>query len=139
VSLRVGEQFQFQVKGYDLEGHPLPVGLIIWNATAGEIDVTGTYAAPLTAGAYQITAQYQAMKAVTEVRVTAGPSKKSKLTWSGVIPSQKWVNFYMKVLAKFASRYDLNLQLDVEITGADGITQQQKEEMGAALARARHE
>jgi hypothetical protein len=57
----------------------------------------------------------------------------TKLIWEGDIAAQKWVNFYMKVLAKFASSHDLQLGLHVEITGNGAISPQKVEEMKAAL------
>lgn len=57
----------------------------------------------------------------------------TKLTWDGDINAQKWVNFYMKVLAKFASNHNLKLTLHVEITDDNNISQQKVEEMKASL------
>lgn len=67
----------------------------------------------------------------------AAPSTSSPLqttlTWDGNIPAQKWVNFYMKVLAKFASNYDLDLRLIVKIASDQGVSAGKVEEMRAAL------
>ena len=61
-------------------------------------------------------------------------TKDSKsLIWQGEIDPQKWVNFYMKILTKFASNHDLKLSLQVEISGGDGISEQKIEEMKSAL------
>jgi hypothetical protein len=57
----------------------------------------------------------------------------TKLTWRGEIAAQKWVNFYMKVLTKFASDHELKLALHVEVAGDSGISPQKVEEMQAAL------
>jgi len=43
------------------------------------------------------------------------------------------MNFYLKVLTKFASHYDLNLTLNLEITNTDGISWQRIKEMQAAM------
>lgn len=51
----------------------------------------------------------------------------------GEVPAQKWVNFYMKVLTKFAANHDLKLALKVEIGGAAGVSAQKIAEMKAAL------
>lgn len=77
---------------------------------------TGTGTGPVT----------EAGKPVPEQGVT-------KLTWNGEIAAQKWVNFYMKVLAKFASNHDMKLLLHVEIANAGTISPQKVEEMKAAL------
>jgi hypothetical protein len=57
----------------------------------------------------------------------------TRLTWHGEIAAQKWVNFYMKVLTKFASNQEMKLLLRVEISGDGSISQQKVEEMKAAL------
>src|SRR4051794_4560453 len=58
----------------------------------------------------------------------AGPASAgsilSKITWSGEIPSQKWMNFYTKVLSKFAAGTGLKLTLKVEISSDAGIPTQ---------------
>ncbi|CAE6753472.1 ATP-binding protein [Nitrospira defluvii] len=57
----------------------------------------------------------------------------SNITWSGEIPSQKWMNFYTKVLSKFAAGMDLKLTLKVEVNSATGIPTQKVEETKVAL------
>ncbi len=57
----------------------------------------------------------------------------TRLTWNGEIAAQMWVNFYMKVLTKFASNHDMKLLLQVEISGDDNISPQKVAEMKAAL------
>lgn len=57
----------------------------------------------------------------------------TRLTWQSDIPAQKWVNFHMKVLTKFASNYDMKLMLPVEISGSKDTSKQKMEEMKAAL------
>jgi hypothetical protein len=57
----------------------------------------------------------------------------ARLTWQGKVDAQKWVNFYMKVLTKFASSHKLDLSLHAEISGNTPISPQKIEEMRAAL------
>jgi hypothetical protein len=56
------------------------------------------------------------------------------LKWSGVITPQKWMNFYTKVLTKFATNKDLKLTLKVEVTVEGEITTQKIEETKVALS-----
>src|SRR3989442_9203024 len=49
-------------------------------------------------------------------------STASGLTWIGEIPPQKWMNFYTKVLSKFASARGLRLTLKVEVTPEGGVS-----------------
>src|SRR5207253_1108751 len=41
------------------------------------------------------------------------PTSASGLAWTGEIPPQKWMNFYTKVLSKFASASGLKLTVKV--------------------------
>ena len=59
--------------------------------------------------------------------------KKTKAEWLGEIPSQKWMNFYIKVLSKFAARNNLKLTSNLKISNPKGISEQKIEEMQAAL------
>ena len=61
------------------------------------------------------------------------PTTSSKVEWRGEIPSQKWANFYLKVLTKFAARHDLKLTLNLEISSDEGITPHKIVEMKTAL------
>ena len=38
------------------------------------------------------------------------------LKWSGEVPAQKWMNFYTKVLAKYATTGGLKLTVTFEVT-----------------------
>lgn len=55
------------------------------------------------------------------------------MTWTGDVPSQKWMNFYTKVLSKFAANSGLKLRLTVEVSPEGGVSQQKVEETKAAL------
>ncbi len=61
------------------------------------------------------------------------PQTFAGLSWSGEIPPQKWMNFYTKVLSKFASGKGLKLRLNVEAAPEGGISKQRLEETRAAL------
>ncbi|MBI4469429.1 MAG: hypothetical protein HY650_08930 [Acidobacteria bacterium] len=57
----------------------------------------------------------------------------SILKWSGEVTSQKWMNFYTKVLSKFAAGKGLTLRVSVEVSPEDGISIQRVEETKVAL------
>jgi hypothetical protein len=57
----------------------------------------------------------------------------SRVHWSGSVPPQKWMNFYTKVLSRFAASKGLNLTLKVDIAPDGGISNQKIEEMKVAL------
>jgi hypothetical protein len=69
-----------------------------------------------------------------------GPNQKkpkqltfASLAWTGEVPPQKWMNFYTKVLSKFATTKGLKLKLSVEVAPEGGISKQKIEETKAAL------
>lgn len=63
---------------------------------------------------------------------TAAPAF-SRVTWRGDVPAQKWMNFYTKVLSKFATQPGLRIGLDVEIAPQGGVSSQKLDEIKVAL------
>ena len=63
----------------------------------------------------------------------AGPAKLAGIRWAGEVPPQKWMNFYTKVLSRFAASPGLKLTISVEIRPSDGLSKQSLEETQNAL------
>jgi hypothetical protein len=61
------------------------------------------------------------------------PASIPRLVWSGDVPHQKWMNFYTKVLSKFATTAGLKLTLRVEVAPVEGISPQKVDETKVAL------
>ena len=57
----------------------------------------------------------------------------STMAWTGEVPPQKWMNFYTKVLSKFAAARGLKLKLTVEVSPEGGLSKQKIEETKSAL------
>ena len=57
----------------------------------------------------------------------------SRVTWQGDVPPQKWMNFYTKVLSKFATQTGLKIGLNVEIAPEGGVSNQKLDEIKVAL------
>ena len=55
------------------------------------------------------------------------------LGWSGEVPAQKWMNFYTKVLSRFATTKSLRLTVAVEVAPEGGVSKQSVEETKTAL------
>ncbi len=55
------------------------------------------------------------------------------LKWTGEVPSQKWMNFYTKVLSRFAASKGLKLTVSVETSRDEAISTQKLEETKVAL------
>lgn len=64
---------------------------------------------------------------------TADPAFLPRLVWSGDVPPQKWMNFYTKVLSKFATAAGLKLTIRFEVAPVDGVSPQKVQETQAAL------
>jgi hypothetical protein len=56
-----------------------------------------------------------------------------RLVWRGDVPHQKWMNFYTKVLSKFAATAGMKLTLRVEVAPTEGISPQKVDETRVAL------
>ena len=61
------------------------------------------------------------------------PASIPRLVWSGDVPHQKWMNFYTKVLSKFAATAGLKLTLRVEVAPTAGVSSQKVDETKVAL------
>jgi hypothetical protein len=59
--------------------------------------------------------------------------KTASLRWSGEVPAQKWMNFYTKVLSRFATTKSLRLTVTVEVAPEGGVSKQAAEETKTAL------
>ena len=69
-------------------------------------------------------------------KLTKPPSAQTgarSLTWNGEVPPQKWMNFYTRVLSKFATAGGLSVTVRVDITPEGGVTEQKIEETRGAL------
>ena len=64
---------------------------------------------------------------------TSQPAGINRVTWQGDVPPQKWMNFYTKVLSKFATQTGLKIGLNVEIAPDGGISNQKMDEIKVAL------
>ncbi len=71
-------------------------------------------------------------KTVKPVPPTGQKGDFKKLFWSGSIPSQKWMNFYTKVVTRFAADKGLKITVTVE-TSQDSISLQKVKETKVAL------
>jgi len=73
-----------------------------------------------------------------EATVASPPSKPGKeglktISWSGEIPPQKWMNFYMKIISKVVKSENLKLRVSIEVSDPKGMSEQKIEEIKLAL------
>jgi hypothetical protein len=57
----------------------------------------------------------------------------SRVTWQGDVPPQKLLNFYTKVLSKFATQAGLRIGLNIEIAPQGGVSSQKLDEIRVSL------
>lgn len=55
------------------------------------------------------------------------------IEWSGEVPAQKWMNFYTKVVSKFAAGQGVKLKVTFEAMPEGGVSKQKLEETRAAI------
>ena len=75
----------------------------------------------------------QPLTDVGDQRRQPTPQQKAEITWSGEVPSQKWMNFYTKFLTKLGVSSGLTLTVKVECRPEGGLSPQKLEEMKSAL------
>ena len=54
-------------------------------------------------------------------------------SWSGELPAQKWMNFYTKVLSRFATGDGMKLTVTVDVTPTGGVPKSKVDETRVAL------
>lgn len=144
VQLRPGEKHTFTAKGSDQHGGAIATGPLVWTATGGTIGQDGVFSAGPEEGSFIVTVAAEALNAASTIVIaqeavvppspTPQPvSAAKKLRWSGEVPAQKWMNFYTKVLSRFAANKGLKITLTVEVTQDGGTSEQKVEETKVAL------
>jgi len=142
VNILPGKKQAFVVQGLDQYGHQIATGEIVWKAAGGTVDKDGIFSAGRDEGSFVVTATAGAVSVTASVNVAnewtgsvqpPPPPPPGVLRWTGDIPPQKWMNFYTKVLSKFASGKGLKLSLSFEVAPDDGISSQKVEETKVAL------
>jgi hypothetical protein len=146
-SVHIGETCEFTVRALDQDSEDMSV-VAVWEATGGQITQHGVFTAGNQPGESRVTARVDDHVATATVSVlqkveeqpTAAPTTEpqapaqpTQLTWRGKVTGQKWMNFYMKVLSRFATDHTLDIELFVNIARQEGISQQKIDEMKAAL------
>jgi hypothetical protein len=137
VQLNPGGATTFAVSCYDQHGQSYPCPDVEWSAQGGAIDQTGRYIAE-SAGTYMVRAVVEGIETRAVVNVVteheplpSRPLPPTGMRWQGNVPPQKWMNFYTKVLSRFASTPGLKLTVTFEVP--PGLTKAQIEETRTAL------
>ena len=142
IQLRPGESFAFNVHGFDQHNRPFVVSGVTWEAQGCTVDASGRVTAGTQQGYFSVSAAVSDVSASGEVIVvkegdktptpTPHPTPLTEgLVWEGEVPPQKWMNFYTRVLARFATQPDLKLRVRFEVN--EGVSQQKADETRIAL------
>jgi len=141
VYLEPGKNVTFTLKGFDQHSREMAVKGVKWTATGGKIQEDGVFAAGSDEGDFIVTASVDGFTTnagitISKVGKPAIPTEQKgdfkKLWWSGTVPSQKWMNFYTKVVSRFAVDKGLKITVTVE-TSPSAISAQKIEETKVAL------
>jgi len=150
VQLEPGKKQAFVVKGLDQYDTEITLDSVQWQATGGTIDSNGVLQAGNDAGNFTVTATVGNVSEIARFTVTIPQPPDStdkgdkgdqddkdttptELKWKGEITPQKWMNFYTRVLSKFASDRQLKLTLNVEFSVEGEVSPQKTEETKVAL------
>lgn len=147
VVLKPGEQAAFACTALDQYGKPMAAPTVTWSVSAGTITAAGVYTAGTTGGLHTVRAKAGDREAIAEVRITTEPDRpddsggkladvkpgKRLLRWRGAVPPQKWMNFYTKVLTRFASSPELKLEVSFEVPIESDQAQSKTDETRSGL------
>ncbi len=122
VVLKIGEQASFSCSALDQYGDPFAPPAVAWTATGGAVSADGLFTAGQTGGLHTVRAEAAGHEALAEVRIATKdeppppppPAGDRIIRWRGTVPTQKWMNFYTKVLTRFASNPGLKLEVSFE-------------------------
>jgi hypothetical protein len=140
LTLKPGESYKINPKGRDQYGEEISLTNIQWQINGGEINEDGVLIAGENTGSYCITAEVNGVKTSKKFTIkTSNPppllhsSTINKIQWHGEINPQKWSQFYMKVLTKYATNdaIDMNISVTLSLTGE--VSEQMQQEMQSAL------
>ena len=144
VEIRAREHVTFKVGGIDQYGQTYPVDVVEWLAPGCTIDQAGLFIGADSYGRFTVTAKSGIFEAEALVRIfeeeqrdeiresTTGGAPTIK--WSGVVPPQKWMNFYTKVVSRLSSSPELTLNVSVQASAPDEAQARTKiDEMKTAL------
>jgi len=140
--IKPGIKQTFVAKGFNQHGRDFSIKSVKWTTTGGAMDKDGVFSAGKDEGSFVVTATAGEINGTATCIIAIGgkpppppPPRPTagKLVWTGEVPPQKWMNFYTKVLSKFAARKGLKLTVTVEASPEGGVTKQQAEETKTAL------
>jgi predicted AAA+ superfamily ATPase len=122
VLVNIGDQASLSCTAIDQYGQPIGIGQVTWSATGGSIDSNGLFTAGDHGGVFTVRANIDGTEAHGHIRIATKDELPTDpvspgdrfIRWRGNVPPQKWMNFYTKVLSKYATSPDLKLEVTFE-------------------------
>lgn len=135
-AVKPGQKIQVTAIGRDQYGQMIALDDLEWEANGGIIDENGIFTAGVKETEAFITVKSHGKTATLPLKITIispPPLPPEKMEWSGDVQPQKWMNFYTKVLGKFATKKDLKITIHFEVAEREGIKESTVEETRSAL------
>lgn len=135
-TIKPGASITIPVVVYDQNNEVMPVGHVAWEATGGVVSGEGVYTGGDEEGTFWIRARINEVSCTVPVTVkkdAVPPRTPNVMEWSGQVQPQKWMNFYTKVLSRFATRKGLSIEISIHVSDEGGIPQPDIDETRAAL------
>jgi len=147
VEIRPGEVAVFGVKGTDQYGQSIAISGCQWSVPSGlggSIDQTGKFTAGTDLGAFSVVAVKDGCEGRAGIQIVAKttepsggggtqPKGQSSIKWSGTVPPQKWMNFYTKVVGRFANTPGLRISVSFSVPSGEDQSRAKLDETRAAL------
>jgi len=140
VQVKPGLKQTFTAKGLDQFNRDIEIDKIDWSATGGKIGTDGVYKSGNDQGNFLVSAKVGKIEGSASIEIRdeelpppPPPKEKRKLIWSGEVTPQKWMNLYTKVLTKFVKDGEIKLNVSMEASPINGVTDQHIEDTKAAL------
>jgi len=136
-NVKPGEKVQVTAIGRDQYGQMISLDDVDWSAKGGSVDEYGNFIAGVKETEAFITVKSKGISTTLPLKVTVAPiinpPSPQKMEWSGEVQPQKWMNFYTKVLGRFATKKGLKILINIEVFEKDGINNSIIEETKTAL------
>lgn len=147
VDIRPGEVAVFGVKGTDQYGESIAVSGCQWSVPSGlggSIDQSGKFTAGNELGAFSILAVKNGCEGRAGVQIASSvsdqideggkqPKGQPSIKWSGTVPPNKWMNFYTKVVGRFANTPGLTISVSFSVPADQEQSKSKTDETRAAL------
>lgn len=140
IKLKPGERYKINLKGLDQYGEEVSLSNIQWHIDGGTISEAGILVAGEKTGSYRITAEVNRIKTSTIFTIESNsppppppPPTINHIEWEGIISPQKWSQFYLKVLSKYATNENVKMKISVNLSLTGEISEQTQQELQNSL------